>query len=239
MKVEVMKLRCMLFGLIAFVSIAHANCQVINAGIGGNTSKDLLKRIDKDVLSQNPDLVILMVGTNDMLNSRKMLSYEEYAANIEEIVRKLKTNGAEVVLMTSLPVDSVYLFTRHNRSNFTEPPNAKIDSVGQIVEGIAIKHKTYFFDLNAVFKSRNLPQHNQDLFIKNPRNSSKTDGVHPTSLGYHLIASQVFFFLKENELIKSDKKIICFGDSITFGGGEENERNYPSYLNQFIKEGHK
>jgi len=46
--------------------------QVINSGIKGNTTTDILGRLKKDVLDKKPDLVILMVGTNDMLNSKKM-----------------------------------------------------------------------------------------------------------------------------------------------------------------------
>ena len=42
---------------------------VINAGVGGNTTRNLLKRVKKDVLAKKPDVVVMMVGTNDALNS--------------------------------------------------------------------------------------------------------------------------------------------------------------------------
>ena len=34
---------------------------VFNAGVGGNNTVDLLRRIDKDCLGKNPDLTVLMI----------------------------------------------------------------------------------------------------------------------------------------------------------------------------------
>ena len=78
-----------------------------------------------------------------------------------------------------------------------------------------------------------IPKHNEDLFFKNQKNSGDRDGVHLTALGYHFIGESVFSFLKENQLLSDKKKIICFGDSITKGGTEE-EGSYPIILSQII-----
>lgn len=214
--------------------------EVTNAGVGGNTTKDLLNRIEIDVINQNPDMVILMVGTNDMLNSKKMLSYEEYETNLRELTKKIKSTGSDLLIMSSIPADSIYLFERHDPKLFVpDGPNVKIQKTVAIAKNISEETESYFLDLNAVFVARNIPQHNQDLFIKNFSNSSKKDGVHPTALGYHLIATHVFQFLKEKGLTDKYMKIVCFGDSITKGGGSEINRslakgNYPSYLQQLL-----
>lgn len=214
------------------VTNSEKTTKVINAGIGGNTTKDLLKRIDKDVLAKKPNLVIMMVGTNDMLNSKKMLNYKTYTSNLEMLIKKIKSSGSQLVLMTPIPADSIYLFERHDKSLFKEMPNQKIDKVVDIVKKLAQENSVYFYNLNKEFKILNLPQHNQDLFIKNQKNSQRKDGVHPTALGYRFIAQNVYQFLKENNLLESKTKIICFGDSITRGGG--NGANYPMYLNDLI-----
>jgi len=39
--------------------------RVINAGINGDTSAGVLKRLSRDVVGKNPDLVIVAIGTND------------------------------------------------------------------------------------------------------------------------------------------------------------------------------
>lgn len=210
------------------------NIKVINAGVGGNTTVDLLKRVDKDVIAKKPDLVIMMVGTNDMLNTEKLIDYKTYSANLELLIKKIKSCGSKLVLMNPIPADSVYLFDRHDKSLFKETPNEKIDKVGAIVKSLAMQNEVHFYDLNAEFKAMNLPLHNQDMFIRNQKNSGKKDGVHPTALGYRFIAQNVFHFLKENELLKPNQNIICFGDSITRGGREGG--NYPAYLDALIAE---
>lgn len=216
-----------------------ANAQVFNAGVAGNTSSELLARINADVLSLDPDLVIVMAGTNDMLNSRKMTAYDTYASNLEAIVEQLKTNNTEVLLLSPPPVDEQYLFERHDKNLFHESPNVKMDSVRNIVARTARKNQVYFVDIFQEFSDLNLPKHNRDLFIMNPFNSGTRDGVHPTRLGYFFIAENVSRFLKNKHLIKKGDTVVCFGDSITKGAkvkgsGTASGETYPAYLQASI-----
>lgn len=68
---------------------------VINAGIGGNTSGDGLARLQKDVISHKPDIAVVCFGLNDM-----GLSLEEYKNNLCEIFRQLKAAEVKTVFMT-------------------------------------------------------------------------------------------------------------------------------------------
>ncbi len=68
---------------------------VINAGIGGITAKGSIKRMDKQVLSHNPDLIIVCFGLNDV-----NCSLEEYIESMEKIFDKGIKSGAEVIFMT-------------------------------------------------------------------------------------------------------------------------------------------
>lgn len=227
--------------LLGLFAATNTSAQVINAGVGGNSTINLLKRLEVDVLQKTPDLVILMVGTNDMLNSKKMISYSIYESNLKEIVQKIKANGSKIVMMAPPPADSTYLYERHDRKSYQEVPNEKLDSIRRIITKVADENNLGYIDLFQAFSDRNLPQHNQDLFIKNERNSGVRDGVHPTSLGYRFIAEIVFDYLKSNTLLKEDQKVICFGDSITRGGGTKKSnsilnRNYPAILSELIDE---
>ena len=58
---------------------------VINAGIGGISAKGSLDRMDKQVLSHNPDLIIVCFGLNDVNGP-----LEEYLDSLEEIFIKGK-----------------------------------------------------------------------------------------------------------------------------------------------------
>lgn len=225
--------------VINFAVVLSSNAQVINAGVGGNSTVNLLQRLESDVLQHKPDLVILMVGTNDMLNSKKMISYQLYKNNLNKILERIKENGANVLLMSSPPVDSVYLFDRHDKELFKEAPNVKLDSARHIVASLAYENDLEYLDLFQVFQDLKLPKHNEDKYFRNEKNSGAKDGVHPTSLGYRFIAETVFECLKEKRILEEHLKIICFGDSITYGSGVKNGgtvegENYPAVLLSLI-----
>ena len=214
---------------------------VLNRGIPGNTSYDLLFRLESDVLSESPDLVLVMVGTNDMLNSSKMLSYEDYSENLSGIVRRLKHEGIEILLLSPPTVDTAYLFERHDRSLFPVNPDQKLDTVARIMEDISRRENIGFLDINGTFRDLSLPRHNSDELIQNEKNSGRRDGVHLTGKGYSFIAEQIFGYLNKTGSLKQGMKIVCFGDSLTYGSnvkgsGTSTGVTYPARLSAMIHE---
>ncbi|MFH1442365.1 MAG: GDSL-type esterase/lipase family protein [Candidatus Omnitrophota bacterium] len=69
---------------------------VINAGIDGDTSASGLKRIDRDVLSKNPLLVIIEFTGNDFL---KKVPLGQTADNIREMIDVIQKKGAMVAIV--------------------------------------------------------------------------------------------------------------------------------------------
>ena len=69
---------------------------IVNKGIGGNTSRELLSRFDSDVLPTTPNFVWIMTGTNDYWQS---VSAETYKANIATLVAKIKAAGAVPIVL--------------------------------------------------------------------------------------------------------------------------------------------
>ena len=146
---RLMMLRYIVIFVLMFIAGGSAKSQVeiINAGVGGNNSAQLLSRLDKDVIAARPDLVIVMVGTNDMLNENKMLSYETYKSNLQQIVKDIKKTGCQVLLVSSPPADSAYLFTRHDRTLFKQTPNEKLETVRNIEKSSCF----HFWDTLKIF----------------------------------------------------------------------------------------
>lgn len=68
---------------------------VINAGIGGTTALDAVKRMDTQVFSHNPDLVIICFGLNDVNGS-----LENYLNSLRKIFEKCNENKIEAIFMT-------------------------------------------------------------------------------------------------------------------------------------------
>jgi len=72
----------------------------------------------------------------------------------------------------------------------------------------------------------------KDSLIQNELNSGKTDGVHPTAEGYRLMGVVVYDCIIQQKL--PQKRIVCFGDSITHGDGGTEGHSYPAYLKKLL-----
>jgi lysophospholipase L1-like esterase len=82
---------------------------VINQGINGEESRDMLARFERDVFAENPDLVIWQVGSNSVLRDRPL---SEAPAPLNEGLKLLREHGADVVLMN--PQYTPKVITRHD-----------------------------------------------------------------------------------------------------------------------------
>jgi acyl-CoA thioesterase-1 len=81
---------------------------VINAGKNGDTSKDGLIRLQQDVLSHKPRIVIVEFGGNDFLQK---IPVEQTLANIETITEQIQQSGAAVILLEIKihPIKDLYI----------------------------------------------------------------------------------------------------------------------------------
>lgn len=69
---------------------------VINAGVNGNEVRDMLARLDRDVLAHRPDLVIWQFGSNSLMRGSPVETME---AQAREGVARIRASGAELMLM--------------------------------------------------------------------------------------------------------------------------------------------
>ena len=61
------------------------NYTIVNKGINGNTTTDMLNRFTEDVISLNPNKIFIMGGTNDLLCNRPVNSIVD---NIELMIKE-------------------------------------------------------------------------------------------------------------------------------------------------------
>jgi acyl-CoA thioesterase-1 len=69
---------------------------IINSGRSGDTAATALARLDSDVLSRNPRVVIVLLGGNDFL--RRVPTSETFRS-LSTIVERIRQRGAAVVLV--------------------------------------------------------------------------------------------------------------------------------------------
>lgn len=91
----------------------HRAYEFVNAGINGNTTADLLKRLDTDILACRPAAVLLLIGTNDV---RDGVALERYRANLGAIIARIQARTAARIAVMSLPPLGENLDTTINRS---------------------------------------------------------------------------------------------------------------------------
>jgi lysophospholipase L1-like esterase len=72
---------------------------VINSGISGDTTEGALKRVERDILSFNPDLVVVSLGLNDCCTMGAE-GVEKYKENLSNIFKKINEKGIEIIFIT-------------------------------------------------------------------------------------------------------------------------------------------
>ena len=216
---------CFLF-LLSCVFLAPTEATaatVINAGVGGNRSSQLLKRLDRDVLAKQPTTVVLMVGTNDRLNSGGFIDIQSYRKNVESLIDQIEAGGTKVLLVTPPTCVPELLFNRHDRKKYDDQsPVARMQEVRTVLLEVAQQKKVALLDF-----------HDQKTsMLRNPANSGVKDGVHLIPAGYELLAKLVAKKLQAGEF--DTTTVVCFGDSLTKGS---EKANYPAYLQTILNTG--
>ena len=100
---------------------------IVNSGVNGDTSREGLSRLQRDVLRHNPAIVTVLFGTNDSaFVEYQYRTITEYERNMSEIITKIQNHhnpaehrdsSASVLLITPPPVlDNVFMpYTTNKR----------------------------------------------------------------------------------------------------------------------------
>ncbi len=158
--------------------------ELIGSGKDGNTVTDLRQRVDKDVLLNGADVVVIMIGINDVWNKvdwvKKGTPPDVFAETYDEIIEKLLEASIKVVVCTLTVIGE-----QHPGSNNQD---ADLEIYSDIIRNLAVKHETAVVDLRTAF-SRYIAENN-------PENLDKgiltTDTVHLNNKGNELVAAAIW-----------------------------------------------
>jgi lysophospholipase L1-like esterase len=143
---------------------------------GGHKVTDLLKRVDRDVLSKKPTIVFIQIGVNDAVAG---VSKEMFKAQLEELIGRLQKGGARVVLcsLTSLG-------EKHDGTNRLDE---KLDGLAEVARAVAKEQKVPLNDLRKAFVEH-WKKNNPD---NKPSGILTYDGNHFNQKGHEFVAEQM------------------------------------------------
>jgi len=81
----------------------------INAGIGGNSSRQMLARFDADILAHHLQWLLLSAGVVEVRRTyqpdraSEVVPLDEYAANLTRMISKALNGGTQVILLEPTP----------------------------------------------------------------------------------------------------------------------------------------
>lgn len=125
--------------------VKMADMLVINAGIDGETSMEALKRIEADVLSRNPLLVIIEFGGNDFL---RKIPLDVTLNNLREMVDRIQGKGAMAAIVD---ISAGLLMTEYRTAYQKIAREKKAVFIPSVMTGIITnpEMKSDFFHPNA------------------------------------------------------------------------------------------
>ncbi len=161
--------------------------EFVGKGIGGNKVYDLYLRMPADVLDQNPDIVVIYVGINDVWHKSSSgtgTDFDKFGKFYEAIVSQFRQRGIQPVLCTPSVIGE--------RNDDTNQQDGDLNRYAAWIRDYAAKNNVPLIDLRRDF--------HQYLVKNNPGNEEKgiltADRVHLNPKGNQFVADAMWKVLR-------------------------------------------
>lgn len=158
------------------MTTADTNISLKNFSVSGYKTQDLIDELLEPAIKNNPDIVTLLIGVNDIHNH---IGKEKFKQNYQYILDRLtKETTAKIYLInipyigsktTIVPPLDYYFETETNEYN-------------KIIKELSLQYNLKYIDLNSPTK---------DLF-KTDGSHYAADSFHPSAYGYQLWADIIY-----------------------------------------------
>ncbi|MCR4399476.1 MAG: SGNH/GDSL hydrolase family protein [Syntrophomonadaceae bacterium] len=139
--------------------------EVINRGVNGHTTTDMVRRFPREVLEARPTHVVIMGGTNDVVWRE---SHDRIVWNLRHMVEEARAAGIRVILGLPIPIDEPEMERR-------------LERVRQWMRAYAAEQGLDLIDFDACMRGPH-GEMRQELFL---------DGAHPSREGWAAMAEAV------------------------------------------------
>ena len=154
------------------------HCIILNRGVSGNRTCDLLERWEEDTIKIAPDILSILIGINEVWHRYKhgkVLTTQEYKVNyiklLEEVKKKLPKTKILLIEPFAYPIGAYDIRWQKD-----------LDEERMIVRELASKYADYFIPMQDILNEYKKKYKMEEVL---------GDGVHPTDLGHEIIAKSI------------------------------------------------
>lgn len=152
---------------------------IVDAAISGDKSDDAVMRFYERVLRYKPDVVCILIGTNDLRRNddayaNSCVSLGDIEKNLRYIISLLNSRGTKVIITTISPVINERLRKRFPDSNWCYHPS-EIDALNQLICELSMEYGITLNDMRPAYAKYS------------PEEILLNDGLHLNALGQRLL----------------------------------------------------
>jgi lysophospholipase L1-like esterase len=148
---------------------------VVNRGIDGQTTPQMLVRFRQDVIDLHPKVLVVLAGTNDVAGVTGRTRNEDIEANYASMAELARAHKIHLVFSSLLPV---YNYTEEAKESFALRPAERILALNRWLKDYCSKNGLVYLDyFSALVDDRGMMK--RDL---------SDDGLHPNVAGYKVMA---------------------------------------------------
>jgi lysophospholipase L1-like esterase len=155
------------------------NYELIGAGVSGNKVYDLYFRVDDDVISRSPDMVVIWVGVNDVWHKRSSgtgTDADKFEKFYKGLIKKFKESHIRVIVCTPATIGEKW--------DNTNEQDGDLNKYSDIIRHLAKSEQLTLVDMRAAFETYEK--------TNNPGNLDHgiltADGVHLNAAGNRFVA---------------------------------------------------
>lgn len=163
------------------------NYDVYGAGIGGNKIYDIYLRLNDDVISKSPDIVVLYEGVNDVWHKSTLgtgTDADKYEKFYRAVIKQMIASNIKVIVCTPAVIGE--------KKDCTNQQDGDLNKYANIIKAVAADYQLPVCDLRSIFLNYEAEHNNENT----DKGVLTTDGVHLNDAGNKLVAVEIWNVLK-------------------------------------------
>ncbi len=164
---------------------------IVNSAVGGESTREIMARFDRDILPYNPDFCIFMAGANnhDCTHPERILAEGEFESLMEDFSKRLPGKTRPVGVVLNPVVDKWHFAARHPAfkeylREFGGSLDASLAKERNQARSFYTEHRWPYLDLYSLMSG-----HPSRYLLE-------SDGIHMNRAGHELFGQKMFGIFK-------------------------------------------